>query len=253
MAAASLVRRPAIHAGPLAAIPRRQEPSSHLQGNKPWPRTSAAPGLVLATRTSAALPDGAPPLQSPASRAAFRPKAGAWKAAAQDSQAAPVRPPPDPLRPGAAVVHVRARHLGGERDPLARSGPAATAGGRRLHLRPQGRARPRRPPGPPEPDPRPVEQDLEPDEARDRRHRGQALLRTPRRRPARDRAGDLAGRPAQEGRRGRLHDHAAVRQERLRKEPTVDRPEAEGGRARLAAGATLVEGQDPDRLPEHDL
>ena len=30
-------------------------------------------------------------------------------------------------------------------------------------------------------------------------------------------------------------------------------PQAQGGRARLAARAALVEGSDPDRLPEHDL
>ena len=52
---------------------------------------------------------------------------------------------------------------------------------------------------------------------------------------------------------GRLDDHAAVRQEHLREEPALDRPQAEGGGARLAARAALVEGPDPDRLPEHDL
>ena len=33
----------------------------------------------------------------------------------------------------------------------------------------------------------------------------------------------------------------------------LDQPQAEGGGARLAARAGLVEGPDPDRLPEHDL
>ena len=36
-------------------------------------------------------------------------------------------------------------------------------------------------------------------------------------------------------------------------EPALDRPQAEGGGARVAARAALVEGPDPDRLPEHDL
>src|SRR5205823_3148382 len=82
---------------------------------------------------------------------------------------------------------------------------------------------------------------------------GQALLRAPRRRRARDRPRRLAGPPQREGRRGRLDDHAAVRQEHLREPPALDRPEAEGGGDRLAARAALVEGPDPDRLPEHDL
>ena len=36
-------------------------------------------------------------------------------------------------------------------------------------------------------------------------------------------------------------------------EPEVDRPQALRGRARLAARAALVEGPDPDRVPEHGL
>ncbi len=38
----------------------------------------------------------------------------------------------------------------------------------------------------------------------------------------------------------------------IKPERTVE-PEAEGGGARLAAGAAVVEGADPHRLPEHDL
>ena len=49
------------------------------------------------------------------------------------------------------------------------------------------------------------------------------------------------------GRPGRLDDHAAVRQEHLRPEQPVDQPQAEGGRARVAARAGVVEGQDPHR------
>ena len=91
------------------------------------------------------------------------------------------------------------------------------------------------------------------DEAGDRRDRGPPVLRAPRRRHPRDPPRGLAGRPQQQGRPGRLDDHAAVRQEHLREEQPHDQPEAEGGRARLAARAGLAEGQDPDRLPEHDL
>ncbi len=56
-----------------------------------------------------------------------------------------------------------------------------------------------------------------------------------------------------ERRPGGIDDHAAVRQERLREEPALDRPQAPRGGARVAARAAVVEGQDPDRVPEHDL
>ena len=58
----------------------------------------------------------------------------------------------------------------------------------------------------------------------------------------------LAGR-----RRGRLDDHAAVRQERLRPQPEDDRAQGARGGPRLAARAGVAEGSDPARLPEHDL
>ena len=45
----------------------------------------------------------------------------------------------------------------------------------------------------------------------------------------------------------------AVREEHLRQEPAFDQPEAEGGSARVATRAALVEGPDPDRLPEHGV
>ena len=62
-----------------------------------------------------------------------------------------------------------------------------------------------------------------------------------------------AGHPLAGRRRGRLDDHAAVRQERLRPQPEDDRAQGARGGARLAARAALVEGPDPARVPEHDL
>ena len=95
--------------------------------------------------------------------------------------------------------------------------------------------------------------DLALDEARDRRGRGQALLRAPRRRRPRHGACALGRRHASRRRAGRLDDHAAVRQERLPDEQEVDRPQALRGGARLAARAEVDEGPDPHRVPEHDL
>ena len=63
----------------------------------------------------------------------------------------------------------------------------------------------------------------------------------------------VGGRPQQGGRRGRLDDHAAVRQERVQPQRQDDRAQGARGRARLAADAALVEGPDPDRVPQHDL
>ena len=68
-----------------------------------------------------------------------------------------------------------------------------------------------------------------------------------------DRARPLGRHPEQGGRPGRLDDHAAVRQERLREDRAHDRAKAQGGGARLAARAAVVEGPDPDRVPEHHL
>src|SRR5205823_9525364 len=45
-----LVPLPAIHAGFWPAIARRQSPPSLLPRLRPWPRASAASGLVLATQ-----------------------------------------------------------------------------------------------------------------------------------------------------------------------------------------------------------
>ncbi len=90
-------------------------------------------------------------------------------------------------------------------------------------------------------------------EARDRRGRGSALLRAPRRRRARHPARRLGGRHEPRRRPGRLDDHAAVRQERDQPGRANDLAQAAGGSARLAARAAPVEGLDPDRVPEHGL
>ena len=63
----------------------------------------------------------------------------------------------------------------------------------------------------------------------------------------------VAGRALPGRRRGRLDDHAAVRQERLRPQPEDDRAQGARGGARLAARAGVAEGPHPPRVPEHDL
>ena len=54
-------------------------------------------------------------------------------------------------------------------------------------------------------------------------------------------------------RAGRLDDHAAVRQERLVHNERTIAASCKRGRARVAARARVVQGPDPDRVPEHDL
>ena len=64
----------------------------------------------------------------------------------------------------------------------------------------------------------------------------------------------VAGHPQPERRPGRLDDHRAVRQERARRPGQPHRlPEVPRGGARLPARAPLEQGQDPHRVPEHDL
>ena len=87
----------------------------------------------------------------------------------------------------------------------------------------------------------------------DRLGRGSALLRAQRHRRARRRARALAGRPPAGHRRGRLDDHAAVRQERVHPERADTRAQGARGGARLAARAALEQGSDPHRVPQHDL
>ena len=172
--------------------------------------------------------------------------------AAAHPQAQTSRPPLDPRRPGPGVVHLRTADVGGGEDPAARPGEAAHAGqhlrlrGRRTHAArdPARLAGARR---------RAVQGDLAVDEARDRRDRGQALLRAPRRRRAGHGARPLGRRHQSRRSPGRIDDHPAVRQAGLSHEPEVDRPEAGRGSPRLAARASVDEGPDPHRLPEHGL
>ena len=89
--------------------------------------------------------------------------------------------------------------------------------------------------------------------AGDRLGRGPALLRAQRHRRARSRARALAGRSPAGHRRGRLDDHAAVREERVHPQRADARAEGSRGRARVAARAALEQGPDPHRVPQHDL
>ena len=172
--------------------------------------------------------------------------------AAAHPQAQTPCPPRGPLRAGHGVLHRRSPDRGRCQDPATRPLTAADAG-EHLRLR---RERPHRAHDPARvagADHRPVAADLAVAEARDRRDRGQALLRAPRRRPPRHGTRALGRRLAPRHRAGRLDDHAAVRQERLSDEPADRRPQADRGGARLAARAEVVEGQDPHRVPEHGL
>ncbi len=84
--------------------------------------------------------------------------------------------------------------------------------------------------------------------------RGLALLRTQRRRLPGDRPRPGQGHPQPERPAGRLDDHRAVRQERARSRRQPHDPgEVPRGGARLPARAPLEQGQDPHRVPEHDL
>ena len=81
-----------------------------------------------------------------------------------------------------------------------------------------------------------------------------ALLRAQRRRLPGHRPRPGQGHPQPERRPGRLDDHPAVRQERARSagQPHGLREVPRGG-ARLPARAPLDQGQNPHRVPQHDL
>ena len=110
-------------------------------------------------------------------------------------------------------------------EEIPRLDPARQARARRTATSTTSRrqAHPRRPPRRREPRHRRVRRDRPGDEARDRRGRGPALLRPPRRRRPRRSRAPSGPTSATVGRAGRLDDHAAVREERLRQEPAVDR------------------------------
>ena len=84
--------------------------------------------------------------------------------------------------------------------------------------------------------------------------RGRPLLRKRRRRPARHRPRPGQRLPQRQRPAGRLDDHRAVRQERARSRRQPHGPgEVPRGGARLQTRQALEQGEDPHRVPEHDL
>src|SRR5579862_1228871 len=234
---------PSVTSGAVTSMPsftRSGRPNLSFASRPPSGSTLAA--FRVSSSTMAGLdyrrPD-APPAKSAPPEAAANP------------QAQTPRPPSRPRGAGSVVVHLRPA-LGDRReDPRAAVVRAARHAGQHIRLR-LGRAHdPGDPPRLSGADRRAVERDLAVDEACDRRDRGQAVLRAPRRRPARDGACGLGGRHAPRCGPGGLDDHPAVRQERLPDEPEVDRPQARRGCARVAAGAEMDEGPDPERVPQY--
>ena len=171
---------------------------------------------------------------------------------AAGSQASAPRSPRGSRPPVRVCVRLRARDR--DRREIPKLDPARqTPRAGRLHLRVRRQDRPRRAARGREPRRRRLRRHRPVDEAGDRRGRGPPVLGAQRRRHPRDRPRRLGRRPAQGARPGRLDDHAAVRQEHvLENERTISR-KLQGGGARVAARAALVEGPDPHRLPEHDL
>ena len=89
---------------------------------------------------------------------------------------------------------------------------------------------------------------------RDHRDRGPPLLLARRRRLPGHRPRALPGRRRARRRPGRVDDHPAVRQERAgRPGRPLGLPEAARGGAGLPPRTALVEAEDPDPVPEHDL
>ena len=117
--------------------------------------------------------------------------------------------------------------------------------------------RPRQPDRDPQPAaPRPAQARPGSAARHQRRHlrRGQALLPQPRHRHPRHRTRAPGGRAPRRRRAGRLHDRAAVRQERAAGPGAPhDLREAARGRARLPPLPSVEEGQDHHRVPQHDL
>src|SRR5437588_9535127 len=236
--------------GEVTSIPsltRSGRPSSSFSSSAPLGSTSTA------LRVSSETPMGAAslPLQSRSSVAPTTFRRGAAQGPPPDPEASPLRTAWPPGGAGLRFLQRRFRDRDCGADPIARPEPNPQPD-RRIHLR-QQRPRALGPPRVAEPDPAPLRPDLAADEAGDRRDRGQALLRAPRRRSAWDPPRPLGRRTRRPGGSGRLDDYPAVRQEHVHGQPALDRPQAEGGRTRLAARAALVEGPDPDGLSEHDL
>ena len=93
------------------------------------------------------------------------------------------------------------------------------------------------------------------DEARDHRDRGPALLHQRGRRPARHRPRPLPGhrRSSSAVQGGSTITQQFVKNALAAQDDRTRVPEAARGRARLPPHAQVVEGADPQRLPEHDL
>ena len=172
--------------------------------------------------------------------------------ASADPQAQTPRTPRSPRSPGPVGFHLRAARRARREAAAARAEREADAG-EHVRLRERRPFGPRDSPRRPGADHRPVGRDQRVDEARDRRGRGQAVLPAPRRRPPWHGPRGVGRRHAPRHGAGRLDDHPAARQERVPDEPEDDRPEAHRGGPRMAARAALVEGQDPDRVPQHRL
>ena len=244
---------PSVTSGAVTSIPsftRSGRPSASLRSRPPSGRTCAA----LRISSERAMGPASLALDSCGSGAAFRPKAVACEAAAQDPQAAAAQPPPAPVPARRRVVQLRARSPRSRARSPRSTRPACSKQevDGYIYARPRNRvlavlrgSESRIIDPPDKISPRMKHAIIAVEDKRFYEHRGvdvHAIVRAL-----------LGRRPQQEGRRGRLDDHAAVHQEHLPAQRALDRPEAQGGRARLAARAALVEGPDPDRLPEHDL
>ena len=85
------------------------------------------------------------------------------------------------------------------------------------------------------------------------RRRGQRVLRASGRQRAGPRASGEDERLFRRGRRGRVDDHPAAREELDPHVRSHLRPQGQGGRARRPHGARAVEEPDPGELPQHGL
>ncbi len=83
--------------------------------------------------------------------------------------------------------------------------------------------------------------------------RGPRLLHRAGHQPARHRPGAVRQRAGRRRRAGRLHDHPAVRQERLPHQRADLHPQGEGGVHRAEDDPPADQGGDPRGLPQHHL
>src|SRR2546421_8547550 len=182
--------------GEVTSIPsltRKGRPCSSFRSSYPAGNTSTA------LRVSSGTPMGAStlPLQSRSSVAPTTFRRGAAAGPAPDPEASPLRTARPPRGAGPRLLQRRSRDGDRGRDPLTRPEPNPQPD-RRFYLC-QQRPRALGSAWVAEPDPAALRPDLAADEAGDRRDRGQALLRAPGRRPARDPAGRLGRRSRRPG------------------------------------------------------